>query len=90
MFATAPRLEDIAAGGPPAGFRAGPPSGTLGAVPGVDRIRIQGFGCIEDVDTQRMLALIEHHGLAKVPPDASSLRTWIDRVRAALAPEPSG
>jgi hypothetical protein len=40
-------------------------------------------------DTRRMLELIERHGLAIVPADASSLRTWMNRVRAALASEPT-
>lgn len=39
-------------------------------------------------DTRRMLELIARHGLATVPPDASSLRTWMERVGAALASEP--
>lgn len=39
--------------------------------------------------TVQMLELVEQHGLAQVPPDARSLRTWIDRVRAALTTEPS-
>jgi hypothetical protein len=40
-------------------------------------------------DTAGMLGLIERHGLAAVPPDASSLHTWIERVRAALGAEPT-
>lgn len=38
-------------------------------------------------DTRRMLELIDRHGLAAVPPDAASLRTWMERVVAALASE---
>jgi hypothetical protein len=64
------------------------------------RSRTEGFGDaqvdeelaklgIPKKDTVRMLELVERHGLAKVPPDARSLRTWIDRVRAALSTDPS-
>jgi hypothetical protein len=40
-------------------------------------------------DTVRMLELVERRGLAQVPGDARSLRTWIDRVRAVLTTEPT-
>lgn len=51
MFATRDD-HGTAATGAPAGFRREGPSGILGAVPGIDRIRIQGFGCIEDVSLE--------------------------------------
>lgn len=51
MFATSDP-QDTAAAGPLAGFRREGPWGMLDAVPGIDRIRIQGFGCIEDVELE--------------------------------------
>jgi hypothetical protein len=40
-------------------------------------------------DTERMLALVERHGLDAVPSDASSLQAWLGRVRTVLASEPA-
>jgi hypothetical protein len=40
-------------------------------------------------DTARMIALIEQHGLDAVPPDAASLRAWLERVNVALGSGPA-
>lgn len=40
-------------------------------------------------DTRCMVELIARHGPSTVPTDASSLRTWMERVRSALASAPA-
>lgn len=40
-------------------------------------------------DTRGMVEFIERRGPSAVPPDASSLRPWMERVRSALASEPA-
>jgi hypothetical protein len=45
---------------------------------------------IGDKDTRAMVALVEERGLAGVPPDARSLRRWLDRARAALGADEPG
>jgi predicted ATPase len=59
------------------GFRERGRSGMLGAVPGIDRIRIQGFGCIEDLELE--LGPLQ----AFIGPNDSGKSTILRAVRAA-------